>query len=460
MPSSFLHASGIAVLALTLSACTFGPDYKVPAAELETSFKNAGFKSPPPEGSWWSLFRDAELNRLIRLADKQGPSALAALARYDQARASLGLARVDRHPTVTGDAYAARQSDSGNSNFSAGTYDDYRAALNVSWEVDLWGRVRTQVGVAEAEMNAAQYEYQAAALSLRGAVARAYLSLRFTDAEIALLVKTATIRAEARRLMKKRFSGGASSRLDYERAVTEDESVQSELHQVRAQRGRFENALAALTGQNPSAFRLAAAKRPPSIPSVPSGVPSELLRRRPDIAASERRLAAASDTIGLVIASYLPRISITAEGGVRSLKSSDLFKPNSALWRLGPELQLPTLGGGSIGQNKKLAEAQYREALENYRATLLTAIQETEDSLGDSNHLAAASASRNRGASSAGSVATLTRKRYTAGVTDYFEVVDSERTSLNEQRAALTIDQARALAATRLIQSLGGGWSR
>jgi multidrug efflux system outer membrane protein len=242
--------------------------------------------------------------------------------------------------------------------------------------------------------------------------------------------------------------------------VTEEESVRAELAQLRAQRGKFENAIAVLTGQSAAGFRLAPNSRIPSIPSAPSAVPSDLLRRRPDLAANERRLAYASETIGIAIASYLPRLTIVADGGFRSLSSSDLFDPKSKLWSLGPELDLPLFQGGRGSSDKKRAEAAYLEALGIYRGSLLTAIQETEDSLGDSRQLAIAAAARKRGASSAEDAAALTRKRYTAGVTDYFEVVDADRTALNERRAALSIDLARALAATRLIQSLGGGWKR
>ena len=445
---------------LLFSSCAVGPDYEAPSANLEAAFKNAGFQAPPPEGSWWAPFKDPELARLIRSAGQDGPSARAALARYDRARAGLGLARADMFPSVTGDAYARRQSDSGNSNFSSGTYNDYRGALNLSWEIDLWGRVRRQVGTAAADMAATGYDYQAALLSLRGEVARAYLSLRFADAEIALLERTAGFRREARRLMKARSAGGASSSIDYERAVTEYESVMAELEQLRAQRGRFENALASLTGRSASGFQIAPNGGLPSIPSAPPAVPSDLLRRRPDLAAAERRLAAASERIGLVIASYLPRLSISGMGGVGSLKSSDLFDSNSKLWRLGPELDLPFYQGGRGFFDKAAAEAAYREALENYRETLLRAVEEVENALADTGYLAKAAAARKRGAASAENVASLARKRYIGGVTDYFEVVDAERTTLAEQRAALAVDLARVLAATALIEGLGGGWER
>ena len=447
-------------LAVTLTSCMVGPDYNAPTYQLETSFKNAGFTAPPPQGSWWKLFNDKELDRLINRAESASPAAAAALARFNAARAELGLGRVDLYPAVTGDGYARRRADSQNTNFNAGTYDDYRAALNLDWEIDLWGRVRRQVNAAEAEFQAAGYDYEGAILSLRGELTRAYLSLRFADAEIALLEDTAALRAEARRLMKKRFDGGASSRLDYQRAVTEHESVKAELIQLRAERARFENAVAALTGQSASGFRLPPTGRSPRIPTPPTAAPSDLLRRRPDLAAAERRLAAASETIGVVVASTLPKFSIGAEGGLGALRSSDLFDSNSLLWSLGPEVELPVFQGGSLLANKERAIQLYHEALALYRDTLLQAVRETEDSFGDAGQLAQAAQARRQGSEAAGKVAELTRKRYVGGVTDYFEVVDAERTALAEQRALLSVELARALATTRLIQALGGGWSR
>ncbi|MGE9271151.1 MAG: efflux transporter outer membrane subunit [Verrucomicrobiales bacterium] len=448
------------MMAVFLSSCAVGPDYVAPQAELETAFKNVGFSEAPPKGSWWTLFQDAELNRLIQISDSKGQGVRSELGRYDQARAALGLARADAAPSVTADAYARRQQDSGNANFSFGTYNDYRAAMNLSWEIDLWGRVRRSIGAAEASLEAAEYDFQGLILSLRGEIARAYVSLRFVDAEIALMEKTAELRGEARRRMKQRFDGGASSRIDYERSVTEEESVRAELAQLRADRGRYENALAVLTGQDASSFEISPNGRTPVIPSAPSAVPSDLLRRRPDLAANERRLAYASETIGMTIASYLPKISIVGEGGFNSLSTTDLFDTQSKLWSLSPQVSAPIFMGGRGFADRARAEAAYREALGIYRGSLLAAIQETEDSLVDARQLAVAAKSRKRGAVSAEEAARLTRKRYQGGVADYFEVVDAERTALSEQRAALSVDLARALAATRLIQALGGGWER
>ena len=455
-----LRKLALASVMALLAGCAVGPDYVAPSEQLESSFKNAGFSAPVPEGSWWKLFNDPELNRLVRQAGENGPTARAALARYDQARAALGIAAADAYPSATGEVYARRQSNSGNSAMPFDTYNEYRAALNLSWEIDLWGRVRRQVGAASADVDSAAYEYDAVLLSLRAEVARSYLTLRFQDAEIALLEETADLRAEARRLMGKRFDAGSSSRIDLERTVTEHERIKSELEQLRAGRARNENALAALIGRSASGFRISPRKGSPDIPAVPGGVPSDLLRRRPDLAVAERRLAAASERIGLAIAKYLPRVTLNGSGGVASMSTSDLFNSSSNLWSLGPGLEIPVLQGGRVGAEQKIAEAGYREALENYRSVLVKAIQETEDSMGDARRLSIAATSQARAADSAGKAAELVRERYKAGTSDYFEVVESERVSLEARRREVDVQMARALAAARLIQALGGGWQR
>lgn len=452
--------SSVVILLLligSLVSCTVGPDYQVPDPQLEQSFKTAGFTSPPPKGSWWKLFRDPQLDHLLGQAPS-APSMKAALARYDAARAALGLARADSFPTITADAYSRRQRDSGRSNFSSGTYNDYRAGLNLSWEIDLWGRVRRQVGAAAADSHAAQLDYHAGLLSLRGEIARAYLSLRFTDAEITLLSQTESIRRRARQLMKARFDRGADSRIDYHRAVTAHERILAELAQLKATRASFENALAALLGQSATSFRLSPTGNTPFIPGAPRAVPSDLLRRRPDLAASERRLAAASERIGVAIASYLPRLTLSGQGGLRALQSSELLDSSSRLWRLGPDLAQPIFQGPRGRSDRARAHANYREALALYRDTLVRAVQECESALSDQSLLSRAGAAQSRGSASASRVAELARKRYSAGLSDYFEVADAERTALLEQRAALSIERARALAATRLLQALGGGW--
>jgi len=445
---------------LLLASCVSWEGDPQPTPGLENSFKNTGSRVPPPQGSWWKIYQDRKLTRLIALAEKQSQSLQAALARHEQARALLDFNRVDRRPTVNGEGYARRQQDSGNTNFSAGTFNDYKMVLDLSWELDLWGKIRRTVAASAADAEAAKYEMEAVALSLRADLVRTYLSLRYLDAELALLGETGELRREARRLMQARFKGGASSRIDYERAAREDEEVRSELAQLRAERARFENALAVLTGQSASGFQLKPNGRRPFIPEVPSAAPSALLRRRPDVAAAERRLEAARERVGLSIVQTYPSISITGEGGVQALRSSDLFDAGSKIWNIGPEVTIPFVQWGRGKANTANAAGIYKEALANYRDTLLRAVEETENALGDTKMLAEAASARKRGSASSATIAVLARKRYQAGVTDYFEVVEAERDSLEGQRTSLTLARERTLATASLVEALGGGWER
>jgi multidrug efflux system outer membrane protein len=445
-----------------LASCSVGPDYAAPQEKLEVSFKDAGFNSPPPVGDWWASFRDPQLTALMQRAEDANPQARAALARYDQARAALGLTEADRFPAVTGAAFTQRNRSSGSTSQPQGgmTENDFRAALNVSWEIDLWGRVRRSVTAARAQSSAASYDYQAAITSLRGEIARTYFSLRYADAEIKLLDETAAFRQEASRLMSLRSDAGDVSPIDAQRAISEHESVRTELARLRVRRGQLENALGTLTGEGASAFTFAQGKISAVTPPAPSAVPSELLRRRPDLAAAERRLAFASEAIGITVANYLPTLNLVGIGGAQAVKSSDLYNSNSRLWTLGPELSVPIFQGGRYFSDRAQAEAAYREALEKYREVLLRAVQEMEDSLIASRELTSANASSERGANAARLAAKLTRSRYEGGIASYFELVDAERTALAEERAVLSVRLDRALAATRLVQALGGGWVR
>ncbi len=445
-----------------LASCAVGPDYEAPTERLEVSFKNAGFSAPPPAGDWWKLFRDPRLDALMREAERANPDVRAALARFDQARAVHGLAAADRWPAITADGYAQRLRDSANSDAPGGgaTQGDYRGALNLQWEVDLWGRIRRSNNAARADADAAAYDYQAALTSLRGEIARTWFALRSTDSEIALLEETEDLRREAERLMRIRFEKGESSRVDLARATTELASSRTALARLRESRSRLENSLGTLTGRGASSFH--APNRPgrEALPGIPAGVPADLLRRRPDLAAAERRLAAASERIGVTIANYLPRLSLIGSGGAQSVRSSELFDSGSRLWSLGPDLMVPIFQGGRISSDKARAEAAYREALENYRSVLLTAVQEAEDALASARHLQDAAESSARGAESARAAARLARTRYDRGAASYFEVVDAERTALEEERTAVAVKLDRMLASTRLIQALGGGWQR
>lgn len=445
---------------LPLVSCTLGPDYQPPADDLPSAWKNAGFPEPLPPGDWFLRFRDPTLNSLMRAAESSNQDLRAAFARYDQARAVLGLARADQAPAFTADLTGARKRDSGGAAFQAreGVYNDYNAQLNLDYEIDLWGRVRRLVRQAEANMEAAAADYDAALLSLKAEIARDYLTLRALDRESAVVVKAVALRSRRRGLIAAQRDEGQASGLDYERAVTEEESARADLARLADQRGRLVNALAALSGRPATSFALAPDPGPVHTPSLPAGVPSDLLRRRPDVRAAERRLAAASEGVSIAVVSYLPRLTLTGSGGVSALDASDLFNASSRFWSLGPSVFVPIFQGGRIKWDRAQAEARFREALANYRSVLLIAIRDTESALQAGRHLDRALASQRRAAAAADRAAELSNARRQGGLVSLFEVIESDRTALDQERLLAQTLRDRQLAAVTLIQALGGGW--
>ncbi|MEM9080753.1 MAG: efflux transporter outer membrane subunit [Verrucomicrobiota bacterium] len=296
-------------LTLWLSSCTVGPNYQQPANNLPANYKATGEASIPPVGDPYHLFRDPDLNRLLAASEKNNQDLVAALARIDQSRALLGLTKADRAPSLTADLGATRNLDSRETNMpiEGGAYGEFSSQLNLSYEIDLWGRIRRSVNQANANLKASEADYHAALLSLKGEVARNYLTLRSLDREIDLLEQTRDLRAKRRDLTRARKTGGTASGLDLSRAETELQSSRAEIARLRLRRGELENTLAALTGSPASTFNLTSRTTNPRLPNIPAGVPSDLLRRRPDLIASERRLAAASE--GIKILPSLPRFA-------------------------------------------------------------------------------------------------------------------------------------------------------
>lgn len=452
----------ILLAALALVSCSIGPDHQAPTDNLPTAWKNAGFREPLPAGDWFLQFRDHTLSTLLRSAERNNQDLRAALARYDQARAALALARADQSPSLTTDLTAERRRDSSNSSFSqqAGNYTDYNAALNLDYEIDLWGRIRRLTRQAEANMEAAAADHAAALLSIKAEVTRDYLTLRALDQETALISRAVSLREKRRKLIEIQREEGQASGLAYQRAITEEESARADLGRFAEQRGRLVNALAALTGQPATTFTLTNRTAAIHSPSLPAGVPSDLLRRRPDVHAAERRLAAACEGISVAITNYLPRINLTGSGGASALSSSDLFNAKSRFWSIGPSLFVPVIGGGRFKNDRLQAEALFREALANYRSILLNAIRDTESALQAGRNLDRAGESQRRAATAAGKAAKLSEARREGGLDSLFEVIDAERTALEQERLLTQTVRDRQLATVNLIQALGGGWEQ
>ncbi|MGJ8694891.1 MAG: efflux transporter outer membrane subunit [Verrucomicrobiaceae bacterium] len=442
-----------------LASCSVGPDYQAPKTDLPANFKAVGLNAPPLPGNWWNSFFDPTLTGLLKKTESANPEARAALARLDQARALLGLSRSDLIPTVKGEALVTRQQDTTRDIFPvpADPYSRYRSALNLTYEIDFWGRVRRSVEQQKALSQAAAADYLVALLSTKAEVARDYLALRHLDEEIALFNDTVELRKQNEELVQARVNAGDTTSIDSARAESQTETARAELHRLNQRRTELENAIAVLIGQNPSSFTLARSA-PPRTPIVPSGVPADLLRRRPDVAATERRLAAASEEIGITLANYLPKINLTASAGFASLSSSDLFDKGSRLWLISPDASFPIVTFGRKERSREIATAKYHEALENHRLSVLNAFRDVENALSGIDNLDRALAAQAKSAAAAKEASRLTRLRFDAGLISFFEVIDAQRQSLQEQRSLSQTRAARHQATVQLIQALGGSW--
>ncbi len=421
--------------------------------------------SLPDPGNWWKHFDDDGLEDLLEHLRRESPGLKAALARYDRSRAALGLAEADFFPGFFGDGHAKRLRDTGNSRFVLPqlTYSQYRAALNLNYEIDLWGRVRKTVDAARAEMEASSADLDAAQLSLEAELARNYYQWRFANEEIRVLDRTLELRQENLDLVDARVRGGETNQLDLDRARAELEATRAQRLQVERARAELEHAIAVLVGEAPATFEFPASMKRPGVGKaavIPSGLPSELLARRPDLAAAESRLAAAAARLGATKRSYLPSVTLTGVGGLQGVNTAEFFDPLSLFGEIGPQVNVPLFQGGRIVSDVERADADAREALATYEETVLAAFQDVEDALSGIRFLDREIVAHEKAAEAANSAATLSRKRYEGGLVSYLEVVDAERTALNEERELVRAKSARHLASVQLIQSLGGGWDK
>lgn len=459
---------------------TIGPDYRPPTNDLPASLKSAEaladlgqWKVAEPGqldgGAWWEMFGDPLLSDLQRRAGEQNQSLRAAFARVNQARAAARLVRGDFFPRLDSNSSVTKQRTSATTivpfpaNGLAIEGENYNVGVDLSYEVDLWGRVRRSFEAARADAAAATANLAAVILTLRSDLAANYFALRALDAEQGVIGRSVEVRRENLGLMQKRLEAGASSELDVARAATELASAETELAAVRQQRFELENAIAILVGENPSNFRVEPASTATFtqvIPSIPDNLPSELLERRPDIAEAERRIAAANARIGVAKAAAFPVLRLTGNGGMVSGEIDSLFNWDSRAWSIGPSLSIPIFAGGKNRSNKERARAAHEEALANYRQEVLVAFAEVENALSGIRNLAERTAAQDRAVQNARRAAELARTRFEGGLVSYFEVMDAERTALQVERGISTLRGQQQAAVVRLVRALGGGFRR
>ena len=444
-----------------LAGCVVGPDYRRPDPSTPAAWRDAASTASAVPDDWWSLFGDAELDRHVDATLAANLDLAGALARYDQSRALLGVARADEFPNVTFDpAYArARTSGSVSNRLPELETTLWRAPIDVAYEVDLWGRVRRSVEAAGADVEGSADTIAALRLSLAANTASTYLTLRSTDRDIDVLARTVSLREDALQLADRRARAGVVGDLDVLRARADLTQTRADLADAHRRRDNLVHALAVLEARNAPDFIVEVRPWTPTVPDVPAGLPSSLLERRPDVAANERVLASASARIGIAKAAFFPQVRLTGSAGIASNGLGDITDSDSRLWSIGPSVTLPVFEGGRNKARLQGAEAAYQVALAQWRQSGVVAFREVQDSLDDTRWLRERGDALDATVDAATAAAKVSRSRYDRGLAGYFEVVDSERQALASQRAAIQNDQQRLLAAVSLIKALGGGWN-
>jgi len=446
-----------------------GPDYRRPDVSAPAAYRDAGdaalWKTAAPadtlaRGEWWRRFGDPALDGLEARALAANQDLRSAAARVAQAMASAGIARSAYWPQVAANpSFTREQTSTTVSNpLPQPLGDGYRAPLVASWELDLFGRVRRLGEGARAEADAAAASFESFRLALTSEVAADYFSLRALGREAAILAENVDLRRRALDLIRSRLTAGAATELDLARAEADLATTEADAAELAGRRAALQNALAVLVGENASTFSLEDSPVHAVPLAVPAGLPSELLERRPDVAAAERALAAANARIGVAQAAFFPAISLTGSAGFASEDSDRLFQHDSRLWSIGPALYLPVFQGGRNRANLARSRAAYDESVAAYRQSLLVAFREVQDALTATRLLADQAAAQDRAAAAAERAAQLARTRYDAGYVSYLEVLDAQRTALSARRTSTQLTAQRLNTSVALIKALGGGW--
>jgi outer membrane protein, multidrug efflux system len=455
-----------------LAGCSLAPKYVPPSLTTPvTSYTGMGPWTPAspddasPRGDWWSVYGDETLDGLEQKIETGNPDLAIALSRYDQARQMASEAAAAQYPEVDIDGSGSqnRQSDERPLRQGAGpdNYADDELTGTVSYELDLWGRVRNEVAEGKAEAQASGEDAASIRLSLETQLADAYFSLRGLDAQVLLLNQTTADYARALQLTQDQHSGGIVSGLDVGQAQTQVDTAQAQLSDAAAQRALYEHEIASLVGVPAPAFSIAPNASLPAPPQIPVAAPSVLLQRRPDIAAAERRAAAANAQIGVTRAAFFPTIMLNALGGFQDAGGGiNLLNASNSLWSLGPSLALTVFDGGLRRAKLRVAVDEFNQASASYRSTVLMAFQQVEDNLVLCNDLAGEAAQEAAAVQAADHTADLSMTLYQDGAVTYLNVVTAQTADLQAQQAGLTIATRRLQASVDLVQALGGGWTQ
>ncbi|RZI41339.1 efflux transporter outer membrane subunit [Herbaspirillum sp. HC18] len=468
MRSVFSASLPAVAFALLATGCALTPEYRQPEVATPAAFKEAqGWVPAMPadaldRGAWWTLFNDPLLNELAASVEVSNQNVAAAAAAYAQARALVNQQRAALFPVVSLTGGVTRSS--GRSGSSAVGVSTGRIANNVelsiggSWEPDVWGRLRASVNSAGASAQASAADLASARLSAQGELVINYLMLRLSDAQATLLRDTSDGYARVLQIARNRYAAGVAPKSDVLQAETQLANAQADLEDAQRQRAQLEHAIAVLVGKAPSQFSIVPAQWTAVVPQVPVGVPSTLLQRRPDIAAAERRVAAANEQIGIARAAYFPSLGLNASYGAGATSVSDLFNASTTLWSVGLSAAQTLFNAGLTSARVDQARAAQEQAAALYRQTVLTAFQNVEDQLTAAQVLQRQQELRRQASTAADEAEQQFLNRYRAGQVSYSEVVVAQVSALNARRALVQVQADRQTAAVALIQALGGGW--
>jgi NodT family efflux transporter outer membrane factor (OMF) lipoprotein len=470
-PRCRLAVATLLMLVGPLAGCSLAPPYTPPQMALPASYKGTGpFALAQPEAQlaqsdWWNMFGDEQLNHLEASLNAANPNLQAAEQTYTQARDIVGEARSQLFPQLSAQAYGSKNRQSEHRLFraaGAGPSEEgslgYGAAL--SWEPDFWGEIRNRTNYAKANAQATAAMVASARLSLEIELANDYMALRGLDSEHAVYTKTLAYYGEALKITKLRFAGKIAAGLDVERAQNQLSSAQAADTDIQAQRGVLEHAIAVLAGENPSTFSLPAEGLASlAIPKIPVGVPSALLQRRPDIAQSERQMAAENAAIGVARAAFYPNIQLSANAGFQDDAFGGLASLPNSLWSIGASAMLPLFEGGLRRAEEQQSKSAFTQAADNYRATVLQAFREVEDQLLLTNSLVSENTQQQDALKAALKVQDLALRLYTNGLDNYLSVTVAQVAALSAELATVQVQTRQLQAAAGLIGAVGGGWS-
>jgi multidrug efflux system outer membrane protein len=452
--------TALPVFALALSGCAVGPDYRRPDVEVPPAWRLGTTEAAEISNvAWWDQFQDPVLSDLMRTALVNNKDLQIATANVDQAFAQYGIVRSAQLPQVSGGANAERERASTNAAVPrGGTFNDFGLNLSASFEVDVWGRLRRQTESARASLLASQEGRRTVVLTVVAEVANGYIQLRALDRQLEIARSTSQTLAEAARLQRIRFEGGAIPESDYRQAESQYRAAAAQVPDLERQIARQENFISALLGRNPGPIPRGRDIDHLMFPAVPAGLPASLLERRPDIRQAEQQLVAANADIGVAKAAYFPDISLTSLLGLESAQLSDLFKGPSKVWSFGGSAVAPIFNGGRIDSQVAQAEALQRQALHNYEKSIISGFQDAEDALIDRGKFEQVRDEQARDVDELKKFRDLAELRYQQGATIYLEVANAEQSLFNAELTYVNAQSQLFQSYANLYKAIGGGW--